>query len=360
MSSEFDEVLATLDMETWLDSEGIRYRVTRGARGIQANVKECPCCGNSNWKVYIGLETGLGNCFSGDCEKKFNKWSFIRSTFGNLSAHDVIERIKASAKAQGWRPPKRMSLATNLNTDLKLPKSFPIPINGRNLKYLENRNITIDIAKYFGLRFSNKGYFHYKADDGSDRYQSYAKRIIIPIFDLEGDLVSFQGRDITGEADKKYLFPPGFASTGSIIYNGHNALKSERIVIGEGVFDVMAIKIALDGQMDLRDVTPVGSFGKHLSFGDDASQAAKLLKLKEGGLKEITLMWDGEPAALAAAADTAIKLNGYGFQARVAVLPPGRDPNEVAPSVVREAFWKAVPANAMTMTKLKMAVAKAR
>lgn len=357
--NDLDEILDTLDIETWLDREGVRYKKERGARGPQANVQECPCCGNSNWKVYIGLETGYGNCFSGDCEKKFNKWTFIRAHLGHLSNREVVEHIKQAAKEQGWRPPKKIAAAVNLNTELKLPESLPLPIGGRNLKYLDNRNISGDIAKYFGLRFSQRGVFKYLDEEsGKMRTQSYANRIIIPIFDLDGDLVSFQGRDITGEAEKKYLFPPGFASTGSIIYNGQNAIGAEHIVIGEGVFDVAATKVALDGQMELRDVVPVGSFGKHLSFGDDASQIAKLMLLQEQGLKTITLMWDAEPAALEAAAEVALKLKGYGFVPRIAVLPPGRDPNEVAPSVVRDAFWKATGVNAMTMARLKMMAQK--
>jgi DNA primase len=357
-SEELAEVLELLDIETWLDREGIRYKKERGARGPQANIQECPVCGNSNWKVYIGLESGLGNCFSGDCEKKFNRWSFIRAHFGHMSNREVVDQIKQAAKEQGWRPPKKTAVAVNLNTDLILPDSVALPIRGRNLKYLTNRNISIEMARYFGLRYSSKGWFKYEDEDGKNRFQSYAKRIIIPIFDLDGELVSFQGRDITGDAEKKYLFPPGFASTGSIIYNGQNAMGAEHIVIGEGVFDVMATKIALDTQMALRDIVPVGSFGKHLSFGDESSQIAKLMTMKERGLKIITIMWDGEPKALEAAADVALKLKSFGFTSRVAVLPEGRDPNEVAASVVCDAFYRAMPVNAMTMTKLKMQVQK--
>jgi DNA primase len=358
LSDELGEILDMLDIESWLDREGITYKRERGSRGPQANVKECPCCGNSNWKVYIGLETGFGNCFSGDCEKKFNKFTFIKSFFGHMSTREVIEHIKQAAKEQGWRPPKRIAVATNLNTELVLPDSFALPRDGRNLKYLINRNIDSSVARYFGLRFSKKGWFNYRDEDGKDRHQSYANRIIIPIFDLEGELVSFQGRDITGDAEKKYLFPPGFASTGSVIYNGQNALGAEHVVIGEGVFDVMATKIALDGQMELRDIVPVGSFGKSLSFGDDSSQVAKLMQLKERGLKTVTFMWDAEPKALEAAAEAALKLKGYGFNTRVAVLPVGKDPNEVAAPAVRDAYWKAMSVNAMTMTKLKMMASK--
>ena len=352
---EMDEAIAKIDMESWLDREGLDYKVTRGSRGTQLNVRECPCCGSTKWKVYLNADSGLGNCFAGDCtQRTFNKWSFIRNVLGGLSNREVIDHIKAVAKEQGWRPVRKKSMAVNIDTDLVVPDSMPIPINGRNLKYLANRNITTEIAQYFNLRFSLKGTFNYTDDDGKNRTQSYANRIIIPIFDLEGDLVSFQGRDIVGTADKKYLFPPGFASTGAHLYNGHNAIGAEEVIVGEGAFDVMAIKIAIDSDQTLRQIVPIGTFGKHLSHGDENTQLAKLLKLKESGLKRITFMWDSEPAAIEAAVEVALLLRKYGFVVRLALLPPGRDPNEVAPSVVRDAYWKAETVNEAVAVKLRL------
>ena len=60
-NKELEEALDRIDMEAWLDAEGIDYKITRGSRGTQINVKECPCCGNSNWKVYLNADNGLGN-----------------------------------------------------------------------------------------------------------------------------------------------------------------------------------------------------------------------------------------------------------------------------------------------------------
>src|ERR1035437_1467388 len=157
--AELDEALDTLDIEAWLDREGIRYRQTRGSSGAQLNVKTCPCCGNSDFKVYLNADNGLGNCFAGSCEAHFNKWSFIAASLG-ITGRAVVDHIKAFAREQGWRPPRMAAVATNLTTaELKLPASFALPHNGRNLKYLDNRNITGDIAKYFGLRFSLRGRF---------------------------------------------------------------------------------------------------------------------------------------------------------------------------------------------------------
>lgn len=357
-NNELSEALQLIDVETWLDSEGIKYKKARGARGAQLNVKECPCCGNSNWKVYLNVDSGLGNCFHGDCEKKFNRWSFFKASLPALSDRELAEYVKRLAGEAGWRPPKRVSSAVSLErSDLTLPESIELPYEGRNLKYLENRNISSEMAKYFHLRYSANGSFNY-IDDGRRRSQDYSSRVIIPIFDLDGNLVSFQGRDTLGTADKKYLFPPGFSATGSTLYNANNAVGAKRIVINEGVFDVIATKIALDQDMNLRDVVPVGSFGKHLSVGDDKSQMAKLMRLKESGLEQITLMWDSEARALSDAADTALKLRGMGFSTRVAVLPTGKDPNEVPASDVIEAFWKATSANTLSMAKLKMTFGK--
>jgi DNA primase len=350
---ELQEAIDAIDIEAWLDQEGIRYRNTRGARGPQLNVQTCPCCGNSNYKVYLSAETGLGNCFHGDCETKFNRWKFISAYLG-LPARDVIEHIKAFAREQGWRPPRKRAIAVNNRGPLTLPESFALPHQGRNLRYLDNRGINGDIAAYFELRYSHRGHFDYLSEDGDPMRQDYSSRIIIPIYDLEGELVSFQGRDITGTADKKYLFPPGFASTGSHLYNGYNAIGVEHLAIGEGVFDVAAIKVAFDAEVTLRDVVPIGSFGKHLSSGDENSQLAKLTQLKDKGLRIVTFMWDGEKQAIKDAVKAAQLVASVGITARVALLPKGKDPNECAPQQVRDAFWKAVPINSAAATRLML------
>lgn len=354
-NEDLQEALETIDMESWLDREGITYKITRGSRGTQLNIKECPCCGGSNWKVYLNAENGLGNCFSGDCETKFNKWKFIQASLGTgVSTRDLIEHVKSVAAEQGWHPKVRATASVRHTDELALPESIAMPHNGRNLKYLDNRGITGDIAQYFRLSYSGAGFFAYTDDSGKARRQSYAKRIIIPIYGLDGELVSFQGRDITDSADQKYLFPPGFASTGAYLYNGQNAVGAARIVMGEGAFDVMATKIALDGDPALRDVVPVGSFGKHLSEGTAESQVGKLIALKERGLREVTFMWDGEKRATQDAVKAALVVRSLGLVARIAFLPRDKDPNEVAPEVVRQAFWRAETLNPATAAKIKL------
>lgn len=340
--SELGELLDAIDMEFWLDRHGIDYRLTTGSRGAQLNIHQCPVCGTAKWKVYLNSDTGLGNCFSGSCEAKFNKFSFIRAFLG--TANDAtVEHLRMIAIEQGWRPPKRSLIAVENPNKLVIPPSIELPHEGKNIAYLRNRGIDKDIARYFRLRYCHEGAFYYDDPNGNRRAMSFASRIIIPIYDLDGNLVSFQGRDITGKAEKKYLFPPGFASTGAHLYNGHNVINTERVVMNEGVFDVMATKIALDEDPALRDVVPVGSFGKHLSHGMEDDQLTKFVRLMGRGVKEVVIMWDGEVRATQDAIRAGEVLKGIGLKVRVAMLPKDRDPNEVPTSVVREAYYKAKP-----------------
>lgn len=355
-NSELREVIDALDMTAYLDREGIEYRETFGSRGLQLNIKCCPKCGGDSWKVFLNAESGLGNCFSGSCEAKYNKYSFI-AAYSGLAPRAVVDHMKQVVSETGWRPARTSKVAVELErAELKLPKCYAIPIKGKNLAYLEGRRITIALAEYFHLRFCHKGWFKYK-QEGQERFQKYDNRILIPVFDLDGNIVSFQGRDITGTAEKKYLFPPGFASTGSVIYNGHNVHNCKHAVMGEGVFDVFSLKAAFDSRSELRDIVPIGSFGKHLSYGSDDSQVGKLIRLKEErGLETVTFMWDGEPAAIRAAVKAALMLQSVGIKTRVAILPEGKDPNECTPEQVIEAFYLATPISVTSATKLLLGV----
>lgn len=353
--NELEEAIEQIDMESWLDAEGIDYKMGRGHSGVQINLKECPLCGHDKWKTYLNAETGLGKCFV--CEQGLNRWKIINGFTPGVSGRETVEHIKNFARSQGWVARRVSAMAVN-NDTLELPKSIDLPHNGRNLGYLDRRNITAAYSKYFGFKFCLRGGFKYTNHHGKPAIQSYDNRVIIPVYDMQGDLVSFQGRDITGKADLKYLFPPGFASTGAHLYNGQNAIGAKRIVIGEGAFDVAAIKVAIDGDMSLRDIVPVGTFGKSLSFGDEESQMAKLMYLRDKGLEEVIFMWDGEGKTIIAAVEAALRVRGMGLRAKVAVLPLDCDPNEVEQSVVQKAIWESVEVTNSSAVALKMKYGK--
>lgn len=349
MRVEKEEIVEHLDLEYWLDRESIAYKLGRGSSGMQLNLRECPHCGDGRWRVYLNADTGLGNCFV--CNETYNKLKFIHLYLGHdvedrASWRNTFEHATECITEQGWRPKKMTQVAVAYEKAV-FPKSIELPTpEGCNLKYLEDRGIGGDLAKYFHLRFCERGWWKFTKEDGSDGFQQFGGRVIIPVYDLDGEFVTFQGRDVTGEnSDQKYLFPKGLPGTGRYLLNGQSVQRAKRVVMGEGGFDVMALKKAFDEEVALRDVVPVGSFGKHLSFGatDGNDQLSRFRTLKSQGLEEVTIMWDGEHKALLAACEACKLLLRLGLKVYIALLPADRDPNEVTADVCRRAFWERVP-----------------
>lgn len=346
MRKDDEELWDSLDLEFLLDRQSVRFRRSRGQSGMQLNLAECPACGDKRYRTYLNADSGFGNCFV--CNETFNKPKFVHYMLGHdpeskIDWRATFQFVKEVLKEQGWRP-KRMTTAAVEIGDIELPKSIELPTkDGQNAIYLEQRGINGDLARFFRLRYCIAGRWNFTREDGTPGWQEFGGRIIIPVFDLDGTLKTFQGRDIIGNSDKKYLFPSGLPGTGRYLLNGHNAAGCKRVCMGEGFFDVAAIKIAMDEENELRDVMAIGSFGKQLSCrSDDGNdQLGRFIELKSHGLKEVTIMWDGEPKALLSAFKAAKELVRVGLRVRIALLPKDKDPNEVAPIVVREAFWGA-------------------
>jgi DNA primase len=347
MRVDADELAAEFDIEYWFDRESRPCKLTHGSSGEQINAKECPACGDQRWRTYLNKGTGFGNCFV--CSKTFSKLGFVHAALGFAKDDrkgwaETFKHVRDCLAEQGWRPRKKVAVNVEYQQAV-LPTSFELPTpEGQNLVYLETRGIDVDLCRYFHLRYCIRGKNEFIREDGSKGYQNFDGRVIIPVFDLDGKFVTYQGRDTTGLAgDKKYLFPAGLPGTGRYLLNGQSALRTRRVVMGEGAFDVMAIKKALDEDGELRNVVAVGSFGKHLSFGntDGNDQLGRFRELRKSGLELVTIMWDGEPKALVAALDAAERLVGIGIAVKIAILPADKDPNEVLPEVVRTAYREA-------------------
>lgn len=343
-----------LIIEDWLSDQGIDFKIRPGSSGEQINIKECPRCGGRKWKVFLNRETGLGNCFHGDCvgQTGFNKFSFIAAYLGSnaQAAGSIVSFVEAS----GYKVrPKKTTARVFVSENFELPTNISIESMKDNLPYLENRGISIGLAGYFRLAYCHHGTFSAQDEAGNILgVQDFSQRVLIPVYDLEGNLVTFQGRDITNTSDKKYLFPAGLPSSGMYLYNGHNAIGAETVIICEGAFDVMAATMALSNDPILSTYTVVGSFGKHLSMSEEG-QLGQIRKLVEKGTRRFIIMWDGEKKTIMDACDKALELTRAGFKVAVAILPKDKDPNEVPPQVVCEAVRQSVPITSMSAMTLK-------
>src|SRR5690606_15251052 len=160
------------------------------------------------------------------CNETFNKLKFIHYHYGHSDRQwrETKQIAREILREQGWRP-KRTITAHVEQGDVVLPYSYELPLEtGENLLYLEQRGVDADLAKYFHLRWCEFGFWSFTDENGKKDIQRFDNRIIIPVFDLDGALMTFQGRDLTGVSKSKYLFPKMLPGTGRFLFNGQNVM----------------------------------------------------------------------------------------------------------------------------------------
>ncbi|MEI9600115.1 DNA primase (plasmid) [Moellerella wisconsensis] len=349
-NSELVEKLESLDFEQYLQIEGIAFRRTTGKSGRELNIRECPTCGNHSWKVYFNPKTNVGVCFAGSHpqDEQFNTYRFLKE-YSGLRGRDLNGYIDSQLLEQGWQPKKKevvLESGVDLKREVQLPMHFELPLpDGRLPTYLDERNITADLVKYFDLSFITNASHVYRDYSGKVSTQDFSMRVLIPIYDLSGELSTFQGRDVTGQAEKKYLFPSTLPASGRFLYNGHNAMGKSTVIVLEGAFDVYATKRAIFGEESLRDlVEPIGTFGMHLSGSvneDGQDQLGGFLALKAAGLKNVVLLWDSEKQAIKNTVKAARKLVSIGLNVKIAAFEKeGQDAGGSTDEEIVNAYYR--------------------
>lgn len=171
-------------------------------------------------------------------------------------------------------------------------------------------------------------------DRGQGAYDRFRGRVMFPIRDATGRVVSFGGR-LLAQGEPKYLNGPEspvFAKSRTL-YNLHAARphmrKRDRALVVEGYFDV--ITCAACGFPEV--VAPMGT----------ALTPQQVRRLK-GQAAEAVLVFDGDQAGLRAARRSLPVFLGEGLAARVLLLPSGEDPDTFLQGQGPEAFERAVEA----------------
>jgi DNA primase len=334
---DLSDIINSIDLKDFLDSDGIVYR--RAGSGDNLQLRECPFCGNSDWKVYFSTKKKRGLCFKGDCQARFNMFTFVKQSH-SFNNKETTRCIMNYASGMGFKLSVLRYVAPIITGGWEMPESIAIPtVEGYTHPTLTARSILPETQTLFGLRWCEKGMWSYRDDDGVDRQMIYDKRIIIPVHDTDGIVKTFVGRDGTGKSDKRYLFPATLPGTGRYLYGAHLLTgKEDHLVITEGPFDVMATHQSIRGFPEFAKTGVVGSFGLSIGMSDDENnddQLHRLFALRNSGVKKLTFMWDGEVGAFAAAIKMGDKLRALGFVVNIAMLPDDCDPNEVDTACVR-------------------------
>ena len=313
MSTVYDDILNSSNIQTILEHYGI---------SISKNKCLCPFHNDKHPSMSIHPNRGIAKCFS--CGAGGNAISFIQK-YENEINHNSINVKEAMQKAidiQGLNitipnttevplteEQKKLQKATNILKDVISLNEKNINLNNNEsaaaLKYLNDRKISLDTIKNFHIGYSpinrtyttstlNKKYdINELVDVGVSKMNEnkqysdiFYGRIVIPIFDSNGNPVGFGARTLNDNIKPKYLNTKAnniFNKSG-LLFNYHKAksyARNDEIIIVEGYMDVISAK-----QMKMDNV--VGIMGTALT-----NEHIKLLKSLNC---EVTLALDNDDA----------------------------------------------------------------
>ncbi|HYX21973.1 MAG TPA: DNA primase [Thermoanaerobaculia bacterium] len=207
-------------------------------------------------------------------------------------------------------------------------------------KYLEERGVPPELWKKLGLGHAPDAWDSlrqalggaYPEDllveagllqpraEGKGAYDRFRDRLLFVIKDDRGRPVGFGGRTLSPQGEPKYLNSPESPvfSKKRILYGLFEARETirrkDRVVLVEGYFDHLALVRAGVAET-------VASMGTALT----PEQAEKLRRL----CPHAVVCYDGDSAGKNATRGALQLLLAQGFQARVARLPEGEDPDDV-------------------------------
>jgi DNA primase len=170
-------------------------------------------------------------------------------------------------------------------------------------------------------------------------FDRFRDRIMFPIPDSRGKIIAFGGRAMSADIPAKYLNSPEteLFHKGNVLYNFARARKG--LAKGGSV-------IAVEGYMDTIALAQAGFENVVAPLGTALTENQLELLWRMSG--EPVLCFDGDQAGLRAAwraADLALPLIQPGRTLRFALLPDGRDPDDVVRDGGHDAFAQLLSAS---------------
>lgn len=297
----------------YLRDKSLPFREADSPNGLQIVVETCPFCKNVNYKgnihpnrLYIRADDKRFICYN--CNTNGNI-ILLLSQYEELAKRLVVDKYIFGDYVD-LLPNELKDLLEVVEEErfeekeleaIDLPNLFTplIPYNSGSMyayQYLNDRGILqSDLIEQFDIRYSSE-----------------MRRVIFPIY-FEGECKGWQGRDITGVQEPKYLINKGLQKQ-LLIFNYDHIKDKEFITITEGPID--AIKsYRINGTC---------LFGKSLSI----TQERYLLRCPN--LKQIYLCLDNyDPEAVEAQRGIAERLASF-YEIFFIQLPNGKDAGDMS------------------------------
>ena len=217
------------------------------------------------------------------------------------------------------------------------------------LGYLERRGVTSQSAEAFGMGFAPDAWESLATaldragidaglaaraglirarPQGNGYYDFFRNRLMLPVYNLTGEVMAFGGRAL-GDEEPKYINTPNTSAytKGQHVYGLNLARKAASVdgalIVVEGYLDAIALHQHGFGNA-------VASLGTAFT----AEQARELRRVASN----LYLCFDGDAAGQAATARSIDMLVDEGLSVRIVPLPVGKDPDEILLEAGKSAF----------------------
>lgn len=329
-----DEIKHRVDMAALVSEHLSLKRSGRGFVGL------CPFHEEKTPSFYVNPERGSFHCFG--CNAGGNAFTFLMRMTGQTFPEVVRElgekvgvEIPESRAARGQ---DQLAEVNRLASELFQVILHESKRGERARKYLEDRGLSLETIRRFGLGFAPGDGWVEKlrgrdvsvndlkrlgllSEGRSGPYPLFRDRLIFPIHDLSGRVIAFGGRAIGETKGPKYLNSP----ESPLYRKGHHlygmdlardeARSRDQVVLTEGYMD--AIALAQAGMTNA-----VAVLGTALT--------ADQLRLARRFASEIVVCFDGDEAGRRAALRAfPLCVDEVDLWPKAVFLPPGEDPDSL-------------------------------
>ncbi|MGE0500037.1 MAG: DNA primase [Rhizobiaceae bacterium] len=318
----------------------------------------CPFHGEKSPSFHCEDRKGRYHCFG--CGVSGDHFRFLTELDG-LSFPEAVERMAGLAgvpmPARDEQAEKREKQRASLTDIMEMATAFfedQLQASGgaKARAYLRERGLSVATQKSFRLGYapdSRNALKEHLAAKGVEKaqmeaggltvfedvpvsYDRFRDRIMFPIPDSRGKIIAFGGRALGSDALAKYLNSPEteLFHKGNVLYNFARARKAVR---DQGTV------IAVEGYMDVIALAQAGFENVVAPLGTALTENQMELLWRMTG--EPVLCFDGDQAGLKAAwraADLILPAVQPGRTARFALLPDGKDPDDLVRQDGPDAF----------------------
>ena len=285
------------NFEKFLRDYHIEY-LTEGSRARAGWIQiQCPFCSGSSrgWDLGFCIDDGRISCWQ--CRGKT-----LNKTIQQLLRCSGFETKRIILEYGGEKTRPLLKQNSPVQVGKRKRVDFPlgtVELQPKHRDYLIGRNFDPDLLeRIYGLK-------------GTGPLGDYKFRIIAPVI-LDGKMVSYQGRDVTGKSDLRYKACPLDLE---VVHHKHtlygiDLVKGDSVAVVEGITDVWRLGPGA-----------VATFGT----GFTKRQANTLIQR----FKRVYLLFDPEPKAQQVAEELSWVLGNVGIESYIIDLESSVDPGDM-------------------------------